>query len=105
MLSHVSSIAHVQAACGTFVVPAQSRYERQLLREHVEMLSGRVPTLTVGMDGTRWIVTRQTAVDSRCGRCTQALGRLRCRRGDERTSTCIECAIPADGAAGARHGV
>jgi hypothetical protein len=102
-LSQVSSIARVHADCGTFVVPAQSPYERQLLREHVEMFIGRVSTLTLGMDGARWIVTRDTTVDSRCAKCTQFLGRLRCIRGADGTPTCIACAILPEGHAGEEY--
>jgi hypothetical protein len=102
-LSQVSSIAHVHADCGTFVVPAQSPYERQLLREHVEMFSGRVSALTLGMDGARWIVTRHASADLRCAECTQVLGRVSCSRGDHGAPMCIECAIPPGAHTGEEH--
>ena len=92
-MSHLSNVARVQGGSGTLVLPARSPYDRQMLREHVEMLAGRVSTLTLGMDGTRWIITRPTPADSRCTTCTRFLGRLSCSRRDEAAATCIGCAI------------
>lgn len=89
-MSQVSNV-HVQDVSGTFVVPAHSPYDRQVLREHVERRGGRVSALTLG--GTRWLVTRLPAVDARCTSCTQFLGRLSCRRVDDDAATCIDCAL------------
>ena len=92
-MSHASNIAHVQGVSGTFVVPAHSPYDRQMLREHVEMLAGRVSTLTLGLRGTRWIITRCPAAGARCTTCAHFLGRLSCSRGDEAAAMCIDCAM------------
>lgn len=92
-MSHAAYVAHVQGESGTFVVPAHSPYDRQMLREHVERLAGRAATLTLGMHGTRWIITRPTPADSRCTTCTQFLGRLRCSRRHDAAAMCIDCAM------------
>lgn len=90
---YASNIAHVEGRSGTFVMPAHSPYDRQILREQVERLAGRGSTLTLGMHGTRWVVTRRTVADSRCTTCTQVLGRLSCSRADEAAVSCIDCAM------------
>jgi hypothetical protein len=85
-------IAHVQGESGTFVVPSRSPYDRQMLREHVETLAGRAPTLRLGLHGTLWTITRPLP-DARCTACTQLLARLSCTRAHEVAATCIDCAI------------
>jgi hypothetical protein len=92
-LSHVSNVAHVEGGSGTFVLPVHSPYDRQMLREHVEILARRVSTLTLGLHGTRWTVTRRSSPESRCTTCTQSLGRLQLHRGDEAVASCIDCAL------------
>jgi len=92
-LSDVSNFAQVQDGCGTFVVPAHTPYDRQMLREHLAGRVGGLSTLTLGMHGKRWIVTRQDATDSRCATCTQSLGRLSCNQDDGACVTCIDCAM------------
>jgi hypothetical protein len=92
-LSHTTDVALVEAGSGTFVMPTHSPYDRQLLREHVEGLAGRKEKLTLGVRGARWFVTRPIAMDSRCIMCAQLLGRLSCRRKNERNPTCIDCAL------------
>ena len=92
-MSHASNVALVEGGSGTFVLPAHSPYDRQMLREHVESLAGRVPTLTLGVHGTRWTVTRDPLAESRCTTCAQFLGRLSCSRGDEALASCIDCAM------------
>lgn len=92
-MSEKFNIAQVQGLSGTFVAPAHSPYDRQILREHVERLARHVPTLTLGLHGTRWIITHGNEADSRCTSCAQLLGRLSCSRGDEPSATCIDCAL------------
>ena len=86
-------VAHVEAGTGTFIVPAYSPYDRQILRDHIETLAARGSALTVGMHGTRWTVTLQGLSEGRCVTCTQILGRLSCSREDDDTATCIDCAM------------
>jgi hypothetical protein len=93
MLSHAPNVAHVEGGAGTLVLPAYSPYDRQMLREHVETLAARVPTLTLGVHGVRWTVSRDLLADSRCTTCMQFLGRLSCSRGGEAVASCIECAM------------
>jgi hypothetical protein len=100
-LSDASNMAHVHGASGTFVMPAHSAYDRQVLRELVERRAGRVSTLT--LRGTRWTITPRTAADTHCATCTQFLGRLRCDREDDSGATCIDCAMNA-GATSAWNG-
>ena len=57
-MSYASNVAHVEGGSGTFVLPTHSPYDRQVLREHVELLAGRVPTLTLGVHGVRWTISR-----------------------------------------------
>jgi hypothetical protein len=92
-LSETFNIAQVQGLSGTFVAPAHSPYDRQIVREHVERLAGHVSTLTLGLHGTRWTITRRSTADSRCTSCTQPLGRLSCRRGSDADASCIDCAL------------
>jgi hypothetical protein len=92
-LSYASNVAHVQGESGTFVVPAHSPYDRQMLREHIEILAGRVAELTLNVQGTRWTITRGIAFDSRCTTCTQFLSRLSCSRGPDAPATCIDCVM------------
>jgi len=92
-LSDAFNSAHVHGDSGTFVVSALSPYDHQLLREHLEILTRRGAAVTVGMHGTRWTVTNHPAVDSRCGTCTEFLGRLSCRRDGGAATTCIDCAL------------
>jgi len=96
-LSQSVNSAHVHGTTGTFVAPAYSPYDRQILREHVETLASHVSTLTLGLHGTRWIITQRVPADGLCATCTQFLGRLSCRRGDDATATCIECAMHSGG--------
>jgi hypothetical protein len=84
-------MAQVQGDSGTFVVPAQSPYDRQMLREHIELLGGVGATLTI--DGNRWQLTRRAAADPGCATCTRRGGHLRCSRDNEETATCIDCVI------------
>jgi hypothetical protein len=92
-LSDVSNCAQVQGISGTFVVPAHTPYERQMLREHLTGRAGRLPTLTLGMHGKRWIITRHDATSSRCASCTRSVGRLSCNQDDGGCTTCIDCAM------------
>ena len=92
-MSYASNVAHVEGGTGTLVLPAHSPYDRQMLREHVEKLAGRVPTLTLGVHGVRWTVSRGPSADSRCTTCTQFLGTLSCSRGGDAVASCIECAM------------
>ncbi len=96
-MSETSNIAHVQRGSGVFVVPAQSPYDRQMLREHVERLVGHGSTLTLGLHGRQWIITRRSVADSPCSSCTRPLGRLRCSRGGAVGATCFDCALRPDG--------
>jgi hypothetical protein len=88
-----SNIAHLRSTSGTFVAPAHSPYERQLVREHAGMLMSRSSALTLGMHGMQWIIRRCTPPDSRCATCTQVLGGLSCSRTDGADATCIDCAM------------
>jgi hypothetical protein len=78
------------------VAPAQSPYDRQMLRQHVEQLVGHSSTLTLGLHGRQWIITR-SSLDSPCVSCTQPLGRLRCSRGGDPGARCIDCVLQPDG--------
>ena len=103
-MSHTSNVALVEGGSGTFMLPAHSPYDRQLLREYVGLLAGRVATLTLGVHGTRWTVTRGPLPDSRCTTCTQLLGRLSCSRGDAAVASCFDCAVQPRGEAVAQRG-
>jgi len=96
-LSATSNIAHVQRGSGIFVVPAQSPYDRQMLREHVERLAGRGSTLTLGLHGRQWVITLRSVAESPCSSCTQPLGRLSCNRGGDAGATCFDCALQPGG--------
>ena len=89
-----SNSAHLRNISGSFVASIRSPYDRQLLREHAEVLAGRTGALLIlGESGTQWIIRRGTLADSRCTTCTQFLGRLSCSRRDETDPTCIDCAM------------
>ena len=92
-MSELANSAHVHAMTGTFVVPVQSPYDRQVLREHVERLASRVSTLTLRLRETRWIITPSATAEEPCAACAQALGRVTCRRVDDAAATCITCAM------------
>ena len=94
-MSYASNVAYVQGVSGTFMLPAHSPYEREIVREHVTTRAGRGSTLTLGTQGTRWTITHNTAGDSRCTACAQFLGRLSCSRRDETVMTCFDCAMRA----------
>jgi hypothetical protein len=64
-----------------------------MLREHVERLVNTVPTLTLGVHGAQWTITRRGVADSRCAACTQPLGRLSCSREGEADPACIDCVL------------
>lgn len=89
----ISKIAHVEGLSGTFVLPAHSAYDRQILRETVETLARRATTLTLGIHGIRWTITRQQPVQLRCAACTRSLGKLSCSRADSNGAMCLECAM------------
>ncbi len=103
-MSYAPNVAHVEGGSGTFVLPARSPYDRQVLREHIEMLVGRVPMLTLGVHGTRWTVTRGPLPAARCTTCTQLLGRLSCSRGDAAVASCFDCAMQPRGEGCAQRG-
>lgn len=92
-MSYALNIAHVQDGTGTFVLPAHSPYDRQILREHIEKVTRRVARLTLGVQGTQWIVTRGAPSDSRCACCTESVGALSCSRSTDTDTTCIDCAM------------
>ena len=92
-MSGVSNFAQVQGVSGTFVVPAHTPYDRQMLREHLTGRVGRLLTLTLGMHGKRWIITRHNATNPRCAACAQSVGPLSCDPGDGGCTTCIDCAM------------
>ena len=92
----VASNARLQGESGTFVLPAHSPYERQLLREHLRRGSGRPSTLTLGTDGMRWTLTRHNPSDALCAACQRSLGRLSCSRAGMVGATCIDCALQPD---------
>ena len=92
-MSDVSNFAQVQGVSGTFVVPAHTPYERQILREHLARRVGDLSTLTLGMHGKRWIITRHHAPSSLCATCTRSVGRLSCNQDDGSCTTCIDCAM------------
>jgi len=89
-VSNQSSTAHLQGTFGSLVVPAHSPYDRQLLREHIELFAGVAATLTI--DGMRWQLTRRAALDPDCTACTRRRGRLTCRT-DQTTAMCIDCVM------------
>ena len=95
-MSQASNVAHVEGRSCTLVLQAHSPYDRQMLREHVEMLAFSAPTLTLGMHGVRWTISRGRSAESRCSTCTQAVGRLRCRRDDDTVASCIDCAMRSE---------
>ena len=97
-MSDVSSTAQVQGVSGTFVVPVCTPYERQMLREHLARRVGHLSTLTLGMHGKRWIITRHNATNSRCANCTRSVGRLSCNQDDGGCPTCIDCAMRPENA-------
>jgi hypothetical protein len=74
-------------------MPARSPYDRQLLREHVELLAGRLRTVQLGLDGTRWTVTRVEGQSPSCATCAEPRGVLRCSRADDHEPTCIACVM------------
>lgn len=92
-MSDVSNCAQVQGVSGTFLVPAHTPYERQILREHLARRVGHRSPLTLGMHGKRWIITRDNSTSSRCASCAQAVGRLSCHQDDGGYTTCIDCAM------------
>jgi hypothetical protein len=96
-LSETCNIAHVRGESGTFVAPAQSPYDRQILREYVERLIGHGSSLTLGLHGRQWVITRRRLADPPCVCCTQPLGRLSCSRGGDADATCIDCALRPGG--------
>ena len=96
-MSETSNSVHVQGGSGTFVAPAQSPYDRQILREHVERRVGHGSTLTLGLHGRQWVITRLCVADSPCVSCTQPLGRLSCSRGGDVGATCIDCVLRPGG--------
>ena len=91
-MSYESNVAYVQGVSGTFMLPAHSPYDREIVREHVATRAGRGSTLTLGTHGTCWTITQDTPGDSRCATCTQFLGRLSCSRSDE-AAMCFDCAM------------
>ena len=93
---HASHSAHVEGESGTFVLPARSSYDRQMLRDHVEHLATRCASLTLGLDGERWRVTHPSLAGTHCVTCRQFVGRLSCSRSDETTTSCIDCVIHAE---------
>ena len=92
-LLQVSDTAYVQFSRGEWVMPARSRYDRQLLREHVSTLAQRVHTLRLGLDGQQWTVTRLGEILPSCTVCALPRGRLHCCREDDAQPTCIECVV------------
>ena len=92
-MTYESHVAYVQGVSGTFVLPAHSAYDLQIVREHVGTLTGHGSTLTLGTHGTRWTITQDTPRDSRCATCAQFLSRLSCSRRDEAAMTCFDCAM------------
>jgi hypothetical protein len=92
-MTNVSSTAQVHGTTGTLVLSAQTPYDRQMLREHLERLAGNDPSLTLEMDGTRWHVARRTARGPLCTMCTTCPRRLSYHRADEAVSRCLDCVI------------
>jgi len=92
-LSDVSNFAQVQGVSGTFVVPAHTPYDRQMLREHLAGRIGHLSTVTLGVHGKQWTITQHDAPSSRCATCTRSVGRLSCNQDDGSCSTCIDCAM------------
>jgi hypothetical protein len=101
-LSDVSNFAQVQGVSGTFVVPVHTPYDRQMLRDHLARRVGPLSTLTLGMHGKQWTITRQDAPRSQCATCTRSVGRLRCNQDDGGCATCIDCAMRPEN--GESHG-
>lgn len=101
------SVAYVQGISGTLVLPAQSPYDRQMLRERIEMLSGRGWTLMFGPRGTRWTITQRPPGNPRCTTCTHRVGRVSYTRGDDAAVACIDCVMqpPAIGSEDVRESI
>ena len=68
-LLHVSDVAHMQFSGGGLVMPADSPYDRQLLREHVQTLIQPGSPLQLRLRGNEWTVTRLSGVDPCCTAC------------------------------------
>ena len=102
-MTHASTIAHVHGRSGTLVVSAQTPYDRQMLREHLERLAGRDGALTLEMDGTRWSIARRTARGALCTMCAICPGQLSCRRPGETDSRCLDCVLCPAGRQAAEH--
>ncbi len=90
---HVSDVAQMQFPGGGRVMPADSPYDRQLLRELVPTLVQGGDTLQLRLDENEWIVTRLSGAGRSCTACAQPLRVLRCRRENDPTALCIECVL------------
>jgi hypothetical protein len=89
----VSVFAHVQCPRGGLIIPTHSPYDRQLLREHLEQLTGPAGSVRLGLDGEEWTVTRLHGMLRGCTNCSQPLKLLHCSRTAGRTSVCFTCVL------------
>ena len=92
-MSEQTNSAQVRCVHGTVVLPASDPYDRQLVREHVEELTRRVPDVTLAVDGGRWTVSRTRGAAGTCAKCAQRTPSVRCVRVDGRGAQCLDCVL------------
>jgi hypothetical protein len=92
MDEHTTS-AQVRCEHGFVVLPATDPYERQLVREHLEQLTRRVPEVTLALDGGRWTVSRTHGPFGTCEKCAARAPAVRCVPADGRGVRCLDCVL------------
>lgn len=88
-----AGVASIVFASGRLVLPAQSRYDRQALVDHVLGCVRRGHQLRVRVDYTTWMVAppAQTVI---CQGCTRRADRAACHHlGKYSTAYCVTCAL------------
>ncbi|MGD0949092.1 MAG: hypothetical protein ABSA52_16900 [Candidatus Binatia bacterium] len=87
--------AHVTFSGGGLILPADTAYDRQLLREHVLDRAQREDRVRISLAGEAWVVERLSG-DHRpsCEGCKRLLTAAALRKADSDASFCLACALP-----------
>jgi hypothetical protein len=87
-------IAHLTFAGGGLLIPADTPYDRQLLREHVLSYARHKEQLRLSVKRKVWQVERPTAQRSfTCERCDRRLTIAALSTGADPSIYCVACAL------------
>lgn len=86
-------IAHISFQGGGLIVPAHTPYERQLLFEHIELVTKRRGAARLSLNGRLWTICLNAGAQEVCAACPRLLDNLTYQF--DGLTCCVRCARQA----------